>query len=166
MLDDLGLSPALGWLVREMSRSSGIDIRTEIDPAGDQLPDAYRTCLYRVVQEALTNASRHSGAHNIQVILKLDGPWVRAVISDDGAGFGTELGSELGEQKSLGLLGMEERARELGGSMRVISFPGRGTRVEIELPGPIRPAEPEGIDAANLDRGRSRDRSSRSEASA
>ena len=54
MLDDLGLTPALAWLVKEMSRSSGIDIRADIDPALDSRPDAHRTRLYRVIQEALT----------------------------------------------------------------------------------------------------------------
>ncbi len=60
MLDDLGLAAAIGWLVRDVKRSSGIDIQAEIDPALDSLPDAQCTCIYRVVQEALTNAARHS----------------------------------------------------------------------------------------------------------
>jgi len=137
-------------------------IETEIDPAADDLPDAHRTCLYRVVQEALTNASRHSGAHNVQVVLRIEGLLVAAAITDDGRGFGTDSG----EQKSLGLLGMEERARELGGTLRVGSYPGRGTRVEMELPRPRNPNAPEVMDAANSDCGRPRNRSDGFKASA
>ena len=70
MLDDLGLTPALSWLVKEVSRSSGIEIDADIDPAVDLLPDAHGTCLYRVVQEALTNVSRHSEAHHVKLILQ------------------------------------------------------------------------------------------------
>ncbi len=157
MLDDLGLAPALAWLVKDMSRSSGIDIHAEIDPALDSLPDAHRTCLYRVVQEALTNAIRHSGASEIAVSVKASGEWVTAAISDDGRGF--EIASV--KQKGLGLVGMEERARELGGDMRVESLPGRGTRVQVRLP---RPTKPEVSNDQDPSRGRSRDRADRIEA--
>ncbi len=71
MLDDLGLTPALVWLAKEVSRSSGIEIEVDIDPATDALPDAYRTCLYRVFQEALTNLSRHSEAKKAALALKI-----------------------------------------------------------------------------------------------
>ena len=87
MLDNLGLTPALAWLIKEVSRSSGIEIKSDIDPALDSLPDAYRTCLYRVVQEALTNASRHSTAQRVELVLKTDGDSVQGAISDNGLGF-------------------------------------------------------------------------------
>src|SRR5207244_318891 len=67
MLDDLGLNSALGWLTREAMRSSSVEIRTDIDPDLDALPDTHCTCIYRVVQEALTNAVRHSGAGRIDI---------------------------------------------------------------------------------------------------
>ena len=70
MLDDLGLTPALAWLVKEISRSSGMEIEADVDPALDLLPDTHRTCLYRVVQEALTNVSKHAGAHKVEVSLE------------------------------------------------------------------------------------------------
>jgi signal transduction histidine kinase len=63
MLDDLGLTPAVAWLVKDVSRSSGMEIEADVDPMLDLLPDAHRTCLYRVVQEALTNVCKHAGAH-------------------------------------------------------------------------------------------------------
>ena len=159
MLDDLGLTPALAWLGREVSRSSGIEIQMEVDEEANSLPDAHRTCLYRVVQEALTNASLHSGARKVQVMLRTGGAWVSGTITDNGRGFETDPGVH----KGLGLVGMQERVRELGGSIRIVSSLGRGTRVEIRLP---RPSQPEVLDAKDSDRGRPRDRSDGFEASA
>ena len=159
MLDDLGLSPALAWHMKEFSRASGIEVHSEIDPAVDALPDTHRTCLYRLVQEALTNCARHSGAKKVDVSLKVAGDWVEGTIADNGRGFTT--GAP--KRKGLGLLGMEERVRELKGIVRVNSAPGLGTRVDIRLP---RPAKTEVIDDSHPDRGRPRDRSDRVEASA
>ena len=158
MLDDLGLTPALNWLVKEVSRSSGMNIRAEVSSGADTLPDAHRTCLYRVVQEALTNATRHSGARTIDLEVYTIGNWVKTTITDDGRGF--EAGTE--RRKGLGLLGMEERVRELGGRISVTSAPGRGTVVDVRLPRPAPVEEPaEKIDDHDSDRGRSRDRSDR-----
>ena len=159
MLDDLGLTPALAWLLKEIARPSGFETHADIDPAVDTLPDAHRTCVYRVVQEALTNAARHSGAHKVEVSLKSVHGWVIGTIIDDGHGF------EKGAQKSrtLGLLGMEERVREMGGSIRIESSHGKGTRLEFRLP---YPTATEVISDTDSDRGRSRDRSDRIEASA
>jgi signal transduction histidine kinase len=154
MLDDLGLTPALNWLVKEVSRSSGMDIRAQVGSGVDELPDAHRTCLYRVVQEALTNATRHSGARTVDLQVSTIGNWVQSIIADDGRGFGT--GEE--KRRGLGLIGMEERVRELGGSVRVISAPGRGTSVEVRLPRPAQTGETHDQD---FDRGRSRDRADR-----
>lgn len=159
MLDDLGLTPALAWLCREMSRSSGIEIQMEADEEANALPDAHRTCLYRTVQEALTNATLHSQPRKIQVTLRTSGAWVSGTVTDDGRGF--EISS--GAHKGLGLVGMQERVRELGGSIRIVSSLGRGTRVEIRLP---RPSQPEVLDAKDSDRGRPRDRPGGFEASA
>jgi signal transduction histidine kinase len=159
MLDDFGLTPALAWLVKEVSRSSGVEIHSEVDAAVDTLPEAHRTCIYRVVQEALTNVSRHSGAHSAEVTLKSAGGWVAGAIVDDGHGF--ETGSA--RNGGLGLVGIKERVAELGGTFRVKSAPGSGTRVEFRLPCP--PATEVSSDT-NPDRGRSRDRSDRAETSA
>lgn len=160
MLDDLGLAPALAWLLKEVARSSGFETRAEIDPAVDTLPDAYRTCVYRVVQEALTNVSRHAGASKVEVSLKSAGDRVIGVISDDGQGFDRSAPRSRG----LGLLGMEERVRELGGNIRIESSPGRGTRIEFRLPTPAQTAAEVHVDK-NSDRGRSRHRPDRIEAS-
>jgi signal transduction histidine kinase len=134
-----------------------MEIKADIDPTLDSLPDAHRTCLYRVIQEALTNAARHSGASAIDVTLTATDGWVTGTIVDNGRGFDRSAV----KQKGLGLIGMEERATELGGNIHVESLPGRGTRVEVRLP---RPAQLEKVDDQNSDRGRPRDRSDRIEA--
>jgi len=157
MLDDLGLTPALAWLLKEVGRSSGFQTHADIDPMVGELPDAHRTCVYRVVQEALTNAARHSGARNIEVTLKSAGGWVIGSVTDDGQGF-DKTGNKV---KGLGLLGMEERVKEIGGAVRIDSSPQKGTRVEFRLPYP-KPTE-DGHDT-DSDRGRSRDREDRIEA--
>lgn len=156
MLDDLGLAPALAWLLKETGRSSGFEVHADIDPAADKLPDAYRTCVYRVVQEALTNALRHSGAKRVEVALKRDSRSVVGTIKDDGCGF--ERSMQKG--RGLGLLGMEERVRELGGGIRIESIRGKGTRIEFRLPSP---EAAEVDDDENPDRGRSRHRPDRIE---
>jgi signal transduction histidine kinase len=130
MLDDLGLASAIGWLVREIKRSGGMEIQSQIDPDLDNLPDAECTCVYRVVQEALTNAARHSGARLIEITLGIGNGEITGSIADDGQGFDAAAMKRTG----LGLVGMEERVRELGGSLAVVSSPGRGARVEFRLP--------------------------------
>jgi signal transduction histidine kinase len=158
MLDDLGLVPALGWLCQEMSRSTGIEMKIEADDAVNQLPDAHRTCLYRVIQEAITNASHHSGARRIGINLHISASEVSCTVTDNGCGF--KMDSDL--RRGLGLIGMQERVRDLGGALRIVSSLGRGTRIEIHLPRPIL----EVSDGTSLDRRRSRDRSDGFEASA
>lgn len=168
MLDDLGLTPALAWLFKETSRSSGMEFETNVDPALNHLPDTHRTCLYRVAQEALTNISKHAGAHKVEVSLKIVGGWVVGTIADDGCGFDTRSPTREG----LGLAGMEERLREMGGHLRVISVLGEGTRLEFRLPAP-KPAEgtvaeeiaAESKHDSHPDRGRSRHRPDRLETS-
>src|SRR5579871_6819400 len=117
MLDDLGLTPALEWLAKEISRSSGMEIEANVDPKLNRLLDTHRTCLYRVAQEAVTNISKHAGAHKIEISLRIIGEWVVGTIADDGCGFDTQAI----KREGLGLVGMEERLRELGGHLRVIS---------------------------------------------
>jgi signal transduction histidine kinase len=154
-----------------------MEIEANVDPALNELPDTHRTCLYRVAQEGITNISKHAGAHKVEISLKLVGDWAVGTISDDGCGFDTQTVRPGG----LGLMGMEERLRELNGHLRVISILGRGTKLEFRLPVPIDAKElaREGIAAETKaeiraeiendtypDRGRSRHRSHRAETSA
>ncbi len=158
MLDDLGLTPALAWLVKDMSRASGIDIQSEVDPSADMLPEELRTCAYRVIQEALTNVCRHSGARHAAVTLTSREGCVVGRIADDGGGFDTRQ-----KRSGIGLLGMEERVKALNGNVVLVSSPGAGTTVEFRLPHNQRP---EVSDDQSSDSGRSRDRADRIEASA
>jgi signal transduction histidine kinase len=130
MLDDLGLGPALEWQGRELSRRSSIPVAVQIDGSIDHLPEAHRTCIYRVVQEALTNCVRHGHATNIRVSIYGREDFVEATIQDDGVGFD----ANDPVRRGLGLLGMEERAHELGGKITVVSNPGKGTLLTVELP--------------------------------
>jgi len=128
MLDDLGLVPALNWQAREVLRRTGMQVTVEADDACNRLPDDYRTCIYRVVQEALHNAARHAKAAHAHVTVRQEPSQIRALIEDDGCGFDTH------HQKGLGILGMEERVRFLGGVFQIDSDPGRETCVSILLP--------------------------------
>ena len=160
MLDDLGLAPALAWLLKEVARPSGFEMNSDIDPAVDTLPDVHRTCVYRLVQKTLTNVSRHAGAHRVEVSLKSAGGWVTGGIADDGRGFR----AGRSEEHWAGTVGMEERVRELGGSIRVLNRPRERHPRPISLALPSAEAEVH-IDT-DSDRGRSRDRADRIEASA
>jgi signal transduction histidine kinase len=128
MLDDLGLIPALKWLAREVSRSGSADVDFIPDAFLDELSEEHRTCIFRVVQEAVRNAARHSGARQIRIYLKQEASVIRASVQDDGHGF------DPAQEKGLGMIGMQERVVHLGGQLRVDSEPGRGTIVLFELP--------------------------------
>jgi signal transduction histidine kinase len=128
MLDDLGLIPALKWQAREVSRRTGMKVTVVVEDEWNQLSDDYRTCIYRVVQETLQNAARHGKAANAHVSLRQNPSYVCVEIYDDGCGFDTRY------TKGMGMLGMEERARHLGGLCHFGSEPGRGARISMLLP--------------------------------
>ena len=130
MLDDFGLVPALNWHAREMSKRTGLNVRITADEISDDLPDEHKTCIYRVVQEALNNSARHANARNLQVVVKNEGDRVVFSVRDDGRGFDKRF------VRGLGLLGMEERVRRLGGELRIDSEMGRGTTISADLPLP------------------------------
>jgi signal transduction histidine kinase len=128
MLDDFGLVPALNWHARETAKRTGLAIRVIAGDDCDELPDEHKTCIYRLAQEALHNAARHSGARSLQVNVHRASDRVLFSVHDDGAGFDKRT------VRGLGLLGMEERVRRLGGKLKIESSPGRGTAIEAELP--------------------------------
>jgi len=128
MLDDFGLVPALNWHARETAKRTGLKIAVTADDDADNLPDEHKTCIYRVVQEAVNNAARHGNARTAEVSVKRESRRVLFSVRDDGAGFDTRF------VRGMGLLGMEERVRRLGGRFQVDSQLGRGTLVSAELP--------------------------------
>ncbi|MBI4902356.1 MAG: sensor histidine kinase [Acidobacteria bacterium] len=130
MLDELGLAPALRWQGREFSRRSGVPVTVQIDGDLEGLPEPHRTCMYRIVQEALTNCARHAEAKNIRISIYGCPDWVQLSIQDDGVGFDPQNASSRG----LGLIGIQERAGELDGKVTIISQPQKGTILEVEVP--------------------------------
>lgn len=130
MLDDLGLIAALEWQAREVSRRTGMLVETVSENVSDALPDEHRTCVYRIVQEALNNSSRHAYARNVRVVVRQEPNHLRVSIDDDGKGF------DPSRARGLGLVGMNERVSQLGGVLKVDSGPARGTRLRVELPLP------------------------------
>lgn len=130
MLDDLGLVPALEWQAREVSKRTGMSVDTVEENVSDNLPDELRTCVYRIVQEALNNCSKHAHAKNVQVRLRQGSNHLRVSIEDDGKGFDPLRG------RGMGLIGMNERVVQLGGVLRVDSNPSQGTHLEVDLPLP------------------------------
>jgi signal transduction histidine kinase len=132
MLDDCGLRAALEWHVRDATRRFGVDVQLNIQGCVDALPDRYQTCVYRVIQEALTNCVRHAKAHSIAVDLTGHDDQLDISVSDDGIGF-----DPARRRDGLGLRGMEERVKELGGVMIVTSAAGRGTTIAMHMPVPV-----------------------------
>jgi signal transduction histidine kinase len=135
MLDDLGLVPAVKWYAREVSRTGPMVVDVRAESLFEDLPDEYRTCVYRIVQEAVRNASRHSGAQNVRISLDetpaADGVRVlRVSVHDDGRGF------DPSQEAGLGILGIRERVTQLAGKLEVDSKPGSGTTIRISLPMP------------------------------
>jgi len=128
MLDDLGLIPALQWQAREVSRTKDLAVQVHAEDVSDDLPDDYKTCVYRLVQEALHNTARHAKARSVDIHLSQGADALRLEIRDDGQGFMPDL------EKGVGLLGMEERVKHLHGSFSVDSRPGGGTSIRVELP--------------------------------
>ncbi len=121
MLDELGLVPALRWHAREVARRTGLKVKMIADELHDDLPDSNRTCIYRVVQEALNNCVKHSKAKEVRVVIHRNGEGLSISVQDDGVGF------DAAHNKGLGLLGMMERVSGLGGRFHIESQPGRGT---------------------------------------
>jgi PAS domain S-box-containing protein len=131
LLDDLGLEPALNWLIDRFIRPlvPTVDLRCRIAPARG--PQAIELVAFRVVQEALTNAARHAKATRIGVIVECTGEYLCIEVIDDGVGFADV---EAKRTTSLGLTGMNERVTEFGGEVAMESTLGVGTRVKAKLP--------------------------------
>jgi signal transduction histidine kinase len=128
-LDAVGLSYTLEGLCRDFAERTQLSI----DYAGAELPvlpEAANMCLYRVLQEALTNVAKHADANQVRVALRCDAEAVSLTVEDDGQGFEVQAGTSAG----IGLLGMQERIELLGGQLEIESWPGQGTRLIAHIP--------------------------------
>jgi len=128
MLDDLGLVPALQWQASEVSKRTGVRVKVAAEGVSEDLPEDHKTCIYRVVQEALHNCVQHAEAAMVRVTVQQERSRILLAIQDDGRGFDAE------HDRGMGLLGMQERVSHLGGTFSVESLPGNGAIVCIVLP--------------------------------
>jgi signal transduction histidine kinase len=130
VLDDLGLSAAASWYADQFSSRTGLVVELSLPDVDPERGDAVATALFRVLQESLTNVARHAQAEKVTVCLAFkNGVWSLSV-SDDGLGFIPKPG----EPGDIGLVGMRERAQNLGGRFSVTSAPGQGTRIDVAIP--------------------------------
>jgi len=131
-LDHLGLEPAVRQLTRSAAADQGLETRFKARGfSGKRLPAVIETALYRIVQEAMANVVRHAKATRVDVLLEHRGERVMVMVEDDGIGF--ELG-QVQRGHHYGLLGLEERAEALHGTLTLESSPGAGTTVVVEVP--------------------------------
>jgi PAS domain S-box-containing protein len=139
VLDDLGLQAALEWLAQDFESRYGVSVQCELDISEPDLGEFASTALFRVAQEALTNAARHAQAHHVTIELENDAEHCRLRVSDDGVGFDPRSATR---PDAFGLIGMRERVLQLGGSLTIESRPGAGVTIsaELRLPVDIRPA--------------------------
>ena len=133
-LDDFGLEAALASYAEEWSRRFGIAVDVHAATEAKRLPAGVENAVYRIVQEALTNVARHSGASRVGVMVERRDGQVHAIIEDDGRGFDTSLVSRAGDAEGLGLLGIHERTALLGGTVEIESAPGAGTTLFVRFP--------------------------------
>ena len=144
-LDDLGLLPALRWYVKEYQKKCSIDVEFHASGFKERLPAEMETALYRIVQECLTNTAKHANANRVTITLKEETARVYARITDDGEGFDYEaLLKTPGQERGLGLAGMNERAVLLDGTLNIHSTSERGTIIEVSIPLPsVRTLQPQ-----------------------
>jgi hypothetical protein len=135
LLDDLGLMPALQFLVEDFVTRTGLACELIEEGVEEHLPDAAKTCVYRVVQEALHNCEKHSNASNVRVEVTQTDGLLTAAIEDDGRGFVVAKAAHTSRMR-LGLMGMRERAAIAHGSLAIDSQPDHGTRVVLRIPVP------------------------------
>jgi len=130
MLDDMGLIAAVGWQAKEFQKRTGIRCRVKLPPEV-KLDIDISTTLFRIFQEILTNVARHSRATRIDVELEVAADHVALDVADNGVGISD---SDMSGRKSLGLLGMHERALLFGGDVKISGSASNGTRVSVSIP--------------------------------
>lgn len=134
VLDDLGLQPAIEWHLKQFTKQTGIEVDFAADLPAGRLPGELETVVYRIVQEALTNAARHAQAKQAAVAITREDKQLIVEISDRGRGF--DVTRALAKTDSLGLAGLRERVNLAGGRIEIHSALGQGTRITAEFPLP------------------------------
>jgi two-component system sensor histidine kinase UhpB len=135
VLDDLGLVPALRWFISQRVLPMGLKVEFQATGLEERLPEELETALFRIVQEAITNAVKHARAHRLVVQLSREPGRIVGLVQDDGVGFHpVHVIAKDDKDRGLGLFGMQERAALVGGSVQVESAPGRGTTIRVTVP--------------------------------
>lgn len=136
VLNDLGLIPALEWLVEELSRRTGLDAHFRTQGAGRRLSAHVELALFRIAQEALRNIEKHARASKTEITLSFEPARVVVKVTDDGVGFAAPTAlEELVLAGKLGLVGLKERARLVRGTLEIRSSVGQGTEILVVIPG-------------------------------
>jgi signal transduction histidine kinase len=129
-LQELGLKAAVESYLSEFKARSGVEVRAHLQLSGQEPPAVISRNLFRMLQEALTNVAKHAAAQEVSVRLEEQEQTLTLTVSDKGTGFHPERV----ESSGLGILGMRERAELLGGRIAVVSHPGGGTQIQVDLP--------------------------------
>ena len=131
-LDAVGLAAAINWQALDFQKRSGVRCSIQLPPEGHPEPDPERaTAVFRIFQEVLTNVARHSNATRVEIVLGMDTDVLSLEVRDNGRGITAQ---EIEHSRSLGLLGMRERALQFNGNVEIDGTPGRGTRVRVAIP--------------------------------
>ena len=134
LLDEVGLMSALSWYVEGLSKRSGIETSLDVQPSDfPRLSSEAETAVFRIVQEALTNVFRHSGAHKVGISLTQKNGVIVVAVRDDGKGVGKKIVDLEPGSVGVGIGGMKQRAKEFGGELRLINA-NPGTLVELTIP--------------------------------
>jgi signal transduction histidine kinase len=131
MLHDLGLKTTVEWQLERFTKNTGIIATLKTTPAEFHVEDRLSIILYRIMQESLTNVSRHSKAKNVWISMESDKKLLKLTVRDNGVGIEKE---KLTDPKSFGLMGLKERARAYGGELKITGRKGVGTRVDVAIP--------------------------------
>jgi signal transduction histidine kinase len=135
ILDDLGLLPAIRWMAMRDLVPLGVQVRCEFEEPLAKLPFELEIAVFRAVQESINNVVRHARAETVLVEVATNGKVLEVDIEDDGEGFeAASLGEPTASGRGLGILGMRERMELIGGTSKVTSSPGKGTRVSLRVP--------------------------------
>jgi two-component system sensor histidine kinase UhpB len=134
VLDDYGLVAALRWYGEKIARRIEIPITVEGEEPSPRLDSHVENALFRIVQEALTNVTKHAQASFVKISVDVEGSILRLTLVDDGVGFDPEDITQPENGRGWGLLSITERAESVGGKCRIVSSPNQGTRLIVELP--------------------------------
>jgi PAS domain S-box-containing protein len=135
-IDRLGLLPAIQWLAEEVAKYSGVATKVDVIGKEHRLPEEVAIALFRIIQEAMRNVWRHSGATSAQIIIEFFDKRTKITVSDNGQGFKLpDKVGDLAKHGKLGLAGMQERTQLVGGTLTVHSEPDKGTTITVEAPG-------------------------------